>query len=1672
MDSFSQMSMDSEDSIPKNVYEEVIVDSTIHPFEPSDAADYHNCPSNSKSNAPASESEDETDDDEMESTSRSSTTPSPLNNTPNISKADGAETSTPLQPEKGQANSADDQKTANLKLVLKKSPEYQLVNPSPNSTNNKIFLVTLVPNANASPVYSTAKYSVATSEPKSSLVSVNTKTVQINESDSLDGHQDELSKLEVMKLSVDQKPLKTYGRSSTALLTSPEELKIESEKIATISTKDETDVDSVKSEADAKPSTPKIKRELQQLQKTVNESKILSEFMSDSMGKGRKARKVPLKGGESEGSPLMHPVRSRSRSCSKSRVDSPTESFEKLGRWPSEEKILKRQNMRSQNSEFVQKQKNFLNSIQGDDGTDNSDGETSITDGKSSSHSNTDSQPIIPKRELHTPPKPGWDMFCFKCHSGDELMPCSKCIRSYHVKCVKNAAPSKANTTWMCPECLAIENCLKSSTRSKVNISHDNLSQLLQFALKRMQQSKGFEYFLSDFSEDDYPDYSKYIVNSVTLDKLQDRIEKKVYKCTEEFAVEAKWILHNCSVYFGNNSKITNFAKGIVKVCRQEVTEIDTCSECYYNANTRKDWFVEVCSKPHMLLWAKLKGFPYWPAKSMGINGALVNVRFFGDHDRAYVPIKECFLYSENDPNPPTKQNKKTIKECIKEVDIHIRKIIAKFGTFVYPQFRTVYDPSKEMQQLEAMIPGITDSINNAEKTSKPALTYKIVKTADNHLSIIKKDKEKTGEVANINAVSAADANDVTTNDADKVRKQRVQSTDSSQSNNEVSSTCETNAENTINPEPIEEVKVQEKTVAPMKIQERIDSESTTKTYEVVSMISDQEQTKVNSVILKRKCDNWNAVPAITTKKQKIASEATEMETVSPSEPNSDNGAENNAQVTSNSSPPSQPIVASIKRKRSREDILVKPQKPKLDENKIPPLVLLTPQFVIASPNTTVPTQSTVVSSISALPIVTSLNSAVTVTITQSPVVTCASSVESTSNKPQATTNSPIVSFENSEISIKRLPKKSVLTQPTVSNSSQAITSKTNEKVTETVATASAKLNESISKGKPVSKSTEMTKSIGQETNSKNEPKKVCELIPFEEIKTEKPDSSEPTTDLVEVRSKTATPEHPIPSKSGDGDANSGNLNFRPVVVKTEIMSEDEDLSNASRSEENGDSENSNSNMKANDPAKVAPKVPVPSNISNQKGGKPETKKQRARKSFPNKSNFIHIPPAVNANPAAMKRPILAQTMLPQNNGMVYIPVDPKTSSVSIQNVTTASASTIATSKLLPLSNSTGSTSSTALLSNVAAGSTSAVTGLSSTILTTSLQLPIVYSAISLPSVNGPPVSANTEPIQVACSLPTNPPVPSEQHMLSGFVTPTLASAITDAIVRGPPKLAPRPAGPLRSEGDYVFPTEAGPVSKLLAENAHKMTDFFRSVIEDTLSDMSKSQNAEAKVRLLELELEKLKYTHEKEMAELKHNTDLMLCEMRKSLENEKGRLVAETRKQCELERIRAVEEAKTKQWCAACGKEAQFYCCWNTSYCDYPCQQKHWARHMNTCAQKDNTDANAQRVGVKISPYNVKDKQNKGKEPVAPKPSVAFARSQFPVVQKNTVPAAIKRLIPMTTQSSPRYTIINNNEGNWSLLPPQFSRMLPASGLIMSDGSNKSIPAQCSVNMIRPPKM
>eukprot|EP00063_Salmo_salar_P047203 XP_014022038.1 PREDICTED: protein kinase C-binding protein 1-like [Salmo salar] len=98
---------------------------------------------------------------------------------------------------------------------------------------------------------------------------------------------------------------------------------------------------------------------------------------------------------------------------------------------------------------------------------------------------------------------------------------------------------------------------------------------------------------------------------------------------------------------------------------------------------------------------------------------------------------------------------------------------------------------------------------------------------------------------------------------------------------------------------------------------------------------------------------------------------------------------------------------------------------------------------------------------------------------------------------------------------------------------------------------------------------------------------------------------------------------------------------------------------------------------------------------------------------------------------------------------------------------------------------------------------------------------------------------------------------------------------------------------------------------------------------------------------------------------------ELTMAEMRQSLEQERERLMAEVKKQTEVEKQQVVDETKKKQWCANCRKEAIFYCCWNTSYCDYPCQQAHWPEHMKSCTQSATASQQEPESGSTADPAN-----------------------------------------------------------------------------------------------------
>jgi len=68
--------------------------------------------------------------------------------------------------------------------------------------------------------------------------------------------------------------------------------------------------------------------------------------------------------------------------------------------------------------------------------------------------------------------------------------------------------------------------------------------------------------------------------------------------------------------------------------CCYDLQEIRRCADCYRisNEKSEKMWFCIPCNPPHQLVYAKQKGYPYWPAKVMQVNGNVYDVRFFGGH--------------------------------------------------------------------------------------------------------------------------------------------------------------------------------------------------------------------------------------------------------------------------------------------------------------------------------------------------------------------------------------------------------------------------------------------------------------------------------------------------------------------------------------------------------------------------------------------------------------------------------------------------------------------------------------------------------------------------------------------------------------------------------------------------------------------------------------------------------------------------------------------------------------------------------------------------------------------------------------------------------------------------------------------------------------------------------
>lgn len=93
----------------------------------------------------------------------------------------------------------------------------------------------------------------------------------------------------------------------------------------------------------------------------------------------------------------------------------------------------------------------------------------------------------------------------------------------------------------------------------------------------------------------------------------------------------------------------------------------------------------------------------------MKMKDDLVDVRFFGAHDRAWVIAKYCYLYSEQHPGVPPKKNA-ALTTSLTELNAHVENLKKKHGTVVFGESKIPVGPRLSLEEIRQMLPEVNHS--------------------------------------------------------------------------------------------------------------------------------------------------------------------------------------------------------------------------------------------------------------------------------------------------------------------------------------------------------------------------------------------------------------------------------------------------------------------------------------------------------------------------------------------------------------------------------------------------------------------------------------------------------------------------------------------------------------------------------------------------------------------------------------------------------------------------------------------------------------------------------------------------------------------------------------------------------------------------------------------------
>ncbi|XP_050418210.1 zinc finger MYND domain-containing protein 11 [Patella vulgata] len=259
----------------------------------------------------------------------------------------------------------------------------------------------------------------------------------------------------------------------------------------------------------------------------------------------------------------------------------------------------------------------------------------------------------------------GHDWYCFECHQGGEMYECQDCWRVFHEACLPEDSDNQLGSKFSCYICQA--------GRAKNKLKRKMLNTLLSYTVLRLKEKTRELHRIALKEPDTEMMFERFVYKNMDLNMMEEKVSNHKYKCLEEFQADAQTVLHAVFVVYGEEKGgITELARIMVKDCKYDLEEIRHCHRCYYLSNAKpQHWFCQPCDPPHELVYAKQKGYSYWPAKIIQHYGDKCDVRFFGAfHQRAVIPTE--YIRPIN-ANLKTMSIKKTtgFTKSMKELQLH-----------------------------------------------------------------------------------------------------------------------------------------------------------------------------------------------------------------------------------------------------------------------------------------------------------------------------------------------------------------------------------------------------------------------------------------------------------------------------------------------------------------------------------------------------------------------------------------------------------------------------------------------------------------------------------------------------------------------------------------------------------------------------------------------------------------------------------------------------------------------------------------------------------------------------------------------------------------------------------------------------------------------------------------